>query len=177
MPSQKNVDQLQTLKDKLAESQALIFANYQGLSVESQNKLRQAITETQGEFTVAKNNLLRIALKDKLKEIPQEVDKALNGTTAVLFANVDAAASIKALTKFIKENEKPEIKIGLLNDRVINISEIAELSRLPSREQLLANLLAQLNAPSQSFAAVLAAPARYLVYALSAIKEKGGGGE
>lgn len=177
MPSPKNISQLQTLKDKLAESQALILANYQGLSVESQNKLRQAITDTQGEFTVAKNNLLRIALKDKLKEIPEEVDKALNGTTAVLFANVDAAASIKALTKFIKENEKPEIKVGLLNDRVLSLPEIDQLSKLPSREQLLSNLLAQLNAPSQAFAAVLAAPTRYLVYALNAIKNQKGGGE
>jgi len=169
MPSQKNVTQLQTLKDKLDSAKALILANYAGLSVDAQTQLRSAISETEGEFTVAKNNLLKIALKDKLKELPEEVNQALNGPTAVMFANSDAAASIKALANFIKNNERPEIKAGLLNDRVLSLSEIDQLSKLPSREQLLATLLAQLNAPTQSLAAVLAAPAQYLVYALNAI--------
>jgi len=177
MPSQKNVAQLQTLKDKLQQAQALIIANYEGLPVEEQNKLRQSISQTQGEFAVAKNNLLRLALKDKLKKIPKEIDKALNGPTAIMFANSDAAPSIKALTSFIKDNQRPQIKTGIMQDRVLSLAEIDQLSQLPSREQLLATLLSQINAPTQSFASVLAAPTRYLVYALNAIKDKRGGGE
>lgn len=175
MPSQKNLDRLQELSDKIASSKAVIFTDYSGLSMADQTELRQKIAETGGTFSVSKNTLLRIILKGKFKELPDEVDTILNGPTAVVIADEDAVSSTKALAEFIKDHERPSIKIGLMEDKVLTVEDVTALSKLPGREQLLATLLAQLNAPAQNLVGVLSASMRNLVYVLQAINTQKGG--
>ena len=174
MPSQKNIHALAQVKHGLENAKAVIFANYAGLSVADQTNLRGKIAATGGEFMVAKNNLLRITLTEKLGTLPKEVDAVLNGPTAVIFAQTDAVTTTKALTEFIKDKDKnlPELKIGLMEDKILSVKDLETLSKLPSREQLLASLLAQLQAPAQALVRQLATPAQLLVYALDAIVRK-----
>ncbi len=172
MPSQKNVHGLAEIKHHLATAKAVILANYAGLSVADQTTLRAKLSVAGGQFMVAKNNLLAIALAEKLGELPKEVEAVLNGPTAVIFAEEDAVMAAKALTEFAKDKELPQIKLGLLDDKILSVNEIQALSKLPSREQLLATLLAQLQAPAQALVRQLATPAQLLVYALDAIARK-----
>lgn len=172
MPSQKNVHLLAEVKHNLEKSKALILGNHAKLSVSDQNSLRSKISQSGGVLMVAKNNLLRIALKDQLGEVPSEVDKALNGPTTVIFANEDAVTTTKALAEFVKDKELPEIKIGVMDGRVLSVQDIDTLSKLPSRNDLLSRLLAQLQAPAQAFVRQLNAPAQRLVYALEAIRSQ-----
>jgi large subunit ribosomal protein L10 len=182
MPSQKNIDRLQELETKINSATLLIVTDYSGLSVANQTKLRQQIAETNAEFTVAKNTLISRILTNKLKTLPDNLKDTLNGPTAILVGQGDIVTSTKVLAKFITDHQLPAIKIGLLpanqtqtEDKILSIDEITALSQLPSREQLLATLLSQLNAPAQSLASLLSANMRNLVYALSAIKNKKGG--
>lgn len=174
MPSQRNVHSLAQVKHGLATAKAVILANYAGLSVSEQTLLRSKIATSGGEFMVAKNNLLKIALEEKLGGLPRGVADVLRGPTAVIFAQTDAVTTTKALAEFIKDKDKelPQIKLGLLEDRILSVHEIQALGKLASREQLLASLLAQLQAPAQALVRQLATPAQLLVYALDAIKRK-----
>ena len=174
MPSQRNVHGLAEIKHHLATAKAVILANYAGLSVADQTTLRAKLSAAGGEFLVAKNNLLKIALKEKLGDLPRELEDVLNGPTAVIFAESDAVTTAKALAEFIKDKDKslPEIKLGLLDGQILSIKDIETLSQLPSREQLLATLLAQLAAPAQALVRQINTPAQLLVYALEAIARR-----
>ena len=169
MPSQRNIHGLAEIKHHLETAKAVILANYAGLSVSEQTLLRSKIATSGGEFMVAKNNLLKIALKEKLGELPEEVTAVLNGPTAVIFAQTDAVTTTKAVTEFAKDKNLPEIKIGLMDDKILSIKDIETLSKLASREQLLATLLAQLQAPAGALVHQINTPAQLLVYALDAI--------
>lgn len=172
MPSQRNIHALAEVKHGLETAKAVILANYAGLSVADQTALRAKITTVGGEFTVAKNNLLKIALTEKLGTLPKEVETVLNGPTAVIFAQTDAVTTTKAVTEFAKDKNLPEIKIGLMDDKVLSVKDIETLSKLASKEQLLATLLAQLLAPAQALVRQIATPTQLLVYALDAITRK-----
>ncbi len=172
MPSQRNIHALAEVKHGLATAKAIILANYAGLSVAAQTDLRAKIAAAGGEFMVAKNNLLKLSLTEKLGQLPKEVEAVLNGPTAVIFAQTDAVATTKALTEFAKDTNLPEMKIGLMDDKVLSVKDLETLSKLPSREQLLATLLAQLLAPAQALVRQINTPAQLLVYALDAIARK-----
>ena len=174
MPSQRNIHSLAELKHNLETAKAVILANYAGLSVADQTTLRAKLSLAGGQFMVAKNNLLAIALTDKLGGLPRGVADVLRGPTAVIFAQTDAVTTTKALAEFIKDKDKslPEIKFGLLDDKILSIKDLEILSQLPSREQLLASLLAQMQAPAQALVRQINTPAQLLVYALDAIARR-----
>lgn len=172
MPSQKNIHALAEVKHGLETAKAVILVNYAGLSVADQTTLRAKIGQAGGNFAVAKNNLLKIALKEKLGGLPRDVEDVLRGPTAIVFAQSDAVNTTKVITEFAKDKELPKIKIGLMDDKILSVSEIEVLSKLPSREQLLASLLAQIAAPAQALVRQINTPAQLLVYALDAIARR-----
>jgi len=171
MPNQKNVHQLAEITKALAASKAVILTEYAGLTVAEQNMLRAEAEKTNSAFLVTKNNLLRLALKDKSPELATALDSFLNGPTAVLFG-ADAVSAAKTLSKFSEDHDKLKIKSGVMDDKVITIADISALSKLPSYEQLLGQLMAQLQAPAQALVRQLNAPMQKLVYGLDAIKAK-----
>ncbi len=172
MPSQRNIHALAEVKHGLETAKAVILANYAGLSVSEQTLLRSKIASSGGEFMVAKNNLLKLALAEKLGGLPRDIADVLQGPTAVIFAQTDAVTTTKAVAEFAKGKNLPEIKIGLMDDKILSIKDLETLSKLAGREQLLASLLAQLLAPTQALVRQLATPAQLLVYALDAIARK-----
>lgn len=170
MPSQRNIHSLASVKHDIKDAKAVIFTDYAGLTVSDQGSLRAKLVAVGGKLMVVKNNLLKLALKETA--LPKEVEDVLHGPTALIVANDDAVVTTKALTDFIKDKEKPSIKIGLMGGKVLTQTDIQTLSKLPSRNQLLSNLLAQLQAPMQALVRQVNAPAQRLVYALEAIKSR-----
>jgi large subunit ribosomal protein L10 len=171
MPNQRNIHQLAEITKALADSKAIILTEYAGLTVAEQNLLRTEAEKTDSSFIVTKNNLLRLALKDKSADLAATLDSFLNGPTAVLFGK-DAASAAKILTKFAEDHDKLKIKTGIMDDKVITMADISALSKLPSYEVLLARLMAQLQAPAQALVRQLSAPMQNLVYGLEALKVK-----
>lgn len=174
MPNQKNKDTLDTIKEKVAKAKSVIFAEYHGLSSNQVNELRSKIKESGAELSVAKNTLLKIALKENFSEKAgvENVEKELKGPVATIFAYEDAIAPIKVLTQFAKTLELPRIKGGIIDGEFASAEKIGILSNLPSREELLAKLVGVLKSPLFGFVNVLGGNQRKLVYALSAIAEK-----
>jgi len=84
----------------------------------------------------------------------------------------DPVAVAKILVDFAKENDKLEIQSGVLGRQLLNADDVQALAKMPGREQLLAQMLGSLNAPTTNFVGVLAAMLRQLLYVLSAIEKQ-----
>lgn len=167
MPSQQNKQQVELLQEKLKTAKSVTIVDYAGTGVNDQVALRRQIKAAGGEFLVTKNTLIDLAVgKGKLTD-------SLKGMTAIVFGFGDEIAPIKALFNFKKDKDKLEIKQGLLGDQVLSVTQMEELSKLPSKNELIAKLIGQLQAPVYGLVNVLQGSSRSLVYALQAIVTKG----
>lgn len=159
------------LSDTLSKSPLTLLTDYKGMSVEEITKLRDELYKVDAKYRVVKNTLIRLALERA--EIPMdELESALEGTTAVLYTEGDAILALKALYNFIKETKKPVVKCGIMDGKFIDSAQAKEFSTLPPREVLLAQLIGQMQAPIYGLHTVLSGTLRKLLYALNAIKEK-----
>lgn len=166
MPSAKNVSQLQAAQVKIKKAKSLVFTNYTGLTVAQQTKLRAELKSAGGEFMVAKNTLLhRVLGEESLKD-------TLQGQTGVVLSYDDEVGGIKKLMEFVKKDEKPEVKLGWMDGKMLSLSDIKALAKLPSKLELIATLISRLQGPAYGLVNVLNANARNLVYALKALEKK-----
>ena len=159
------------LKDNFSKSSAVVFADYKGVTSEDMNALRRSLRGKNVLVKVAKNNLVRIALRGTAKEALVE---KLAGPTVTCFALGDAVEMAKALSDFAKKVEAFSIKEGILGDQSMNEAQIKQLATLPSREQLLSQLLSVMNGPIRNFVCVLNAVPRDFTRVVHAIAEKKG---
>jgi len=173
MPNNKNISAVAELTTKLDQVQAVFIADYAGLTVKEQVTLRGLVRAAGGDMTVAKNSLLKIAMKNKDFDITS-IEQALTGPNITLLANGDAVAPLKAMVEFAKTNDKnlPKIKAGVLGKEVLSITKIMQLATLPSKNELIAKLMGTLSNPARNLVSVLTAPMRNFVYALNAISKK-----
>ncbi len=155
--------------DKMKRSQCMVVLDYRGLTVEEVTNLRNQFREAGVEYKVIKNNMLKRAA-DELNI--EGVEEYFKGPSAVAFGYEDPVAPAKILCKFVKDTKKTEIKGGILDGKVMDAEGITNLSKLPSREELLAKMLGSMNAPVTNFVGVLAAIPRGLVCALNAIAQQ-----
>lgn len=170
MPSQYNQQQIDLIKEKLAQAKSIAIVNYSGTNATDQVKLRAMIKQANGEMFVTKNTLINLAVgEDSLTE-------SLTGMNALVLSYEDAVSALKKLFEFKDEVEKLEIKQGmLLEDGVIKIlskDEVKQLSMLPGKDELIVMLIQRLQSPAYGLVNVLNAGPRNLVYALQAIADK-----
>ena len=166
MPNQKNIKLVEDLSKKVAEAKSIVFAEYSGLDANTFNELRQAIRETGAEVTIAKNTLMKLALNR------EDAEALLEGQLCAIFSYEDAYAPLKTLMEFIKAHKLPVVKAGIFEEGILSAERLVELSKLPSREELIAQVIGGLKAPLRGLTNVLSGPQRKLVYALSAIADK-----
>ncbi|MCP4682374.1 MAG: 50S ribosomal protein L10 [Desulfobacterales bacterium] len=141
----KQIDKKQiveTLHECFSKSKVVILTDYKGLDVTTINALRRKLREADVEYKVVKNTLTRIAADDTDVELIKDHFK---GPNALALSYDDPVAPAKVLIDFSKDNEKLEIKIGVMDGKVMEFSEIKALSELPSREVLLGQVLSAMN--------------------------------
>ncbi len=160
---------VQQIKDKIEKAQSVVLVDYRGLNVEEVTDLRKKYTEAGVEYKVYKNTLMRFAFKEAGLE---EFNKNLTGPNAIALSYEDAVSAAKITNQYAKENEKLEIKAGIVDGNVIDIEGIKALANIPSREVLIAQVLGGLNSPITGFVNVLQGNIRNLVYVLNAISEQ-----
>jgi large subunit ribosomal protein L10 len=158
------------LAKAMKEAQAGVLVDYKGINVADDTKLRQNLRAAGVEYKVIKNTLLAFAVK----EIGLDgLTGVLQGTTALAYSNTDMVAPAKILSEYAKKSGgKYSVKAGFVEGKPISKEEVASLAELPSKEQLIANVLAGFNAPITGFVNVLNGNLRGLVVALNAIAEK-----
>jgi large subunit ribosomal protein L10 len=157
------------LRDRLSKSAIIFLTDYKGLNVAAMNDLRRKLRAEGIEFQVVKNTLLVRAAKDTDAALMSDYFK---GPSAVALSYEDPVAPAKVLTQFAKENEKLEIRAGLLNGKVLDAGAIKTLAGLPSREVLLGQLLSVMNEVPTSFVRTIAEIPRSLLNVLAAIKDQ-----
>jgi large subunit ribosomal protein L10 len=169
---ERKVELLDIYRDQVKQSTALIFTNYRGLSVANLRSLRVKLSETNTNIMVVKNSLLGIALKEN--ELPNP-DSLLSGPNAVVFVGEDIGRGVKSLLDWIKAEKVGEVSGALLGQSVLDAKGAEALADLPTKEQVLAQVLGAINAPASSLARMLTAPTSSLVRVINARVEQQNG--
>lgn len=169
MPTVNKQEVVAEIKGRFSDSEAVLLIDYRGLTVKQLSTLRANIRETGGEMTIYKNSLTEIAMRELA--LPS-MESLLEGPSAFVFVAGDPVATAKALATFAKENKALELKGGLVANRVIDEQGLVALSKLPSREELIAQLLGTMQNPLRGIATVCAGPMRGLATALDAIAKQ-----
>lgn len=164
---------VQEFSDKLKTSKSLVFADYQGLTMSQLSDLRNQLRDIDAEFTVTKNNLIQIALKDAGMEIKNE--EFLSGPVATLFAYDDEITPIKALVKTLKDAGRGKIKAGFLGQEFMDGTSVTKLSTLPGKDELRGQVVGVLAAPLKGMVTVLNGNLRNLAVVLDQIRKQKGG--
>ena len=141
MASEKVIKQKEEAVKKLAEdlkgAKLILLTDYRGITVEDATKLRAELRESNSEYRVIKNNIIKRAL-DLNGE--SGLDDLLEGPTALITNNEDYLAPAKAIYNFTKDHDFYKIKGGIIEGKVMTAEEIITLAKLPSRQELLAKL-------------------------------------
>jgi large subunit ribosomal protein L10 len=160
---------VEELIGKLADAKIAIVTDYRGLTVPEFQELRRELRKNDAEIRVAKNTLLRRAVKGTSFEPMEEFFK---GTTAITVSNTEPVAPAKILTEFAKDHPMVELRAAVMGEKTLTPADLAVLAKLASREVLLARLLSVMQAVPTNFVQVLNGVPRKLVYMLQAVKEQ-----
>ena len=166
--SQK-IQLVEELHQKFSESKIVILTDYKGLNVDKINELRRKLTESNIEYRVVKNTLLARASEDTDVALVKDHFK---GPTAIALSFDDPVAPAKVLSEFAKDNDKLEIKVGVMGGKLLDLNAIKSLSSLPSREVLLSQVLSAMNGVPTGLVRALNNVPQKLLYALQAIKDQ-----
>lgn len=157
------------LNDSFNRAKFAVVADYCGLKVSELQKIRVELKNCDSEIRVAKNTLLRRAVSDTGNAA---LSDSFTGTTAVVMGYADPVAPAKAVAKFADDHKKFIIRCAALDGEKINVDELIALSKLPTKEVLLAQLLSTWKNVPTGLVQVLSGVPRTFVYALQALKDQ-----
>jgi len=161
---------VQELASILSGSQAFFLTDFRGLDVEGFTKLRSLLRDKSTSYRVVKNTLARFAV-DQVG-LPQ-LKEFLDGPTGIAYTEGDIVAPAKVLIDFAKQTEeRPRIKSGFAEGRVLSFEEVKALAGLPSRDSLLAQALSAIQAPFGGLVGALQALPRSLACVLAALADQ-----
>lgn len=166
----KKTQTIEDLQTALLNSKMTVISDYQGTNVSELTQLRREVQNVGGDVKVAKNTLIKLAIKDQ--GFAKELDEFLSGPTAVVYTDKDPVAVAKVLTEYIKKVKKTSIKGGILEGKKISENDLKDISSLPSKEVLISKLLGSMNAPAQNIVYALSGVSRNLVYVLDAVRKQ-----
>lgn len=155
-------------EEALRSSEAVIFTEYRGLTTPELGKLRAAVREADGAYSVVKLTLFGRALENAGVPAPEGV---LSGPVAVGFCHRDVPAVAKAIRNFGKEHELLTVTGGVMGNRVLSVAEVEAIADLPPVEVIRARLIGLIGGPARNLASTIAAGVRQVVNVLNAYSE------
>ena len=171
MPKQEKIEAVEALKEKFSAAEGFVLADYTGLTVAEANDLRGKCKEAEVEYKVIKNTLAKIAVKEADIE---GIEDLIDGPTAVALSVKDSTAPARVLAAFMKDVQKLAFRGGYLDGRAYSAAEVKEISRLPGKDGLIAQVIGALNAPMAQIVWSLEGTLRNLVSIIDQIsKQKG----
>jgi large subunit ribosomal protein L10 len=155
----KKQEQVKELSADLQKVSSAVVATYTKITVAQDFELRKSLRGAGAQYRVVKNTLAELAAKGTKVE---EALKGLAGVTSIAFTEGDPVAMAKVLTKCAKDNPEFTFKAGVVEGRVVTVSDIKALASMPSKEELISKLLFLMNAPAQRLVTVMNAVGRNL---------------
>lgn len=151
---EQKAEQVEGLKAAVADANAMLMVDYRGLTVPDANEIRAKLRDADGEYRyhVAKNTLAKIAFADTPFAIGEDL---LKGPTAIAFCYDEVSVLAKALVDFAKDNENLEIKGGVVDGEIVDLSAIRALAALPTKHELQGMLAGTLQAPLRNLAGTM----------------------
>tara|TARA_A100001015_G_scaffold300936_1_gene387070 strand:- start:165 stop:692 length:528 start_codon:yes stop_codon:yes gene_type:complete len=167
------ISQKKTKVDDLTEqfksSDALFFTEYRGLSVQQLQEFRHSLRESNASYVVIKNTLIERMFNNEGVDYPKEL---LKGPTALVISKQDCPLIASKMYRFHKDNDALVVKGGYLDGQFLSINDVKMLSKLPSRDVLIGQLVGGLKSTISRFVMSMSSPMRGLVYSLEAIKNQ-----
>jgi large subunit ribosomal protein L10 len=163
-------------KEKVVEELGQIFessgvvvvAHYAGITVSEMQDLRAKMRDVGGSVRVAKNKLAKIALEGKPAE---KMGALLTGMTVLAFSE-DPVAAAKVADAYAKGNEKFVILGGAMGGTIMDPAGVKALASMPSRDELIAQIVSAIGAPASNIAGAIGAPAANIAGILSTLEER-----
>lgn len=166
----KKIEQADKLAAELKGVNSMIVGTFGKLTVAQDFELRKTVRSAGGRYRVVKNTLARRASEGTKV---QEALKGLKGVSSIAYTAGDPVALAKALSKYVADNPEFTFKAGVLDGKVISISEIKALATMPAKEEIYSKLLFLMNAPAQRLVTVINAVGRDVAVVINqAVKEK-----
>lgn len=164
MPTEAKQEAVADLAERLGRAAIVIATDFSGLKVNQMTALRQQLREQGVEYKVVKNRIASIAAGEAGVEAFRDI---LEGATGVVLGYDDPVAAAKAVNEYVRQT-RAELKVrkGVMDGKLLNESQIVALAALPGRDELVAKLLGQMNAPISGLVNVLSGPTRALAIVL-----------
>ena len=173
MPTKKKIEIIEEYSEKFKTSKSVFFANYSGINVAETTKLRRTFRDANVHYRILKNTLAKRSLD---KAGIEGLDGMLKGMTSFAFSDEDATAPIRVINEFNKQKKKEEsllvVKGCIFEGRVFGAEQADALSKLPSRDVLLSQLVGVLKAPMTNLVGVLSGTGRKLAGTLESLKSQ-----
>ena len=151
------------------DSGVVVVAHYAGLSVAEMQDFRGRMRDAGGSVRVAKNRLAKIAVEGTACESMSDL---LTGMTVLAYSE-DPVAAAKATMSFAKDNDKLVVLGGSMGGEALDASGVERVSKMPSREELIADIVGLIGAPASNIAGAIGGPASTIASILSTIEERG----
>jgi large subunit ribosomal protein L10 len=171
-PKPEKVQQVDMLTDLLGRSAGLVVTDYRGLTVAEKADLTRRLREAGAEYHVVKNTLFRRAYGDH----GEDPAAMLEGPTAIAFALEDPVGPAKVVTDFIREKRKGVVKGGIIDGRLFDPAGVEQLSKLPTKAVIMAQVAGALQSPLTSMAFCLQGVLGNFARALNALHDQKTGG-
>lgn len=146
------------IREKMSKAKSLVLVNYQGITVEQDTELRKMLRKANVDYKVYKNTMVSRAAKELGIE---GLEEYLEGPVSMAFGYDDETTAAKLVADFIKSSKKLEIKGGYVDGKVYDAELMNQLSKIPSKDVLIAKFLGSIKSPLSNF-----------VYLLSAVAEQ-----
>lgn len=160
---------IEKLKTGALKANSVFLAEYKGINFVELTELRRSLRAKTGEFHIAKNTLMKLALKDTPQ---QSLTQFLEGPNSIIFAYGEGVDVAKVLVEGVKKYPNLKLKACYFEGQVYDANGIQKLALLPSKKDLRAALVRTIAGPISGFVRVLAGPMRAMVTVLNEINKK-----
>ena len=143
---------VQAIAEEIKDAQSVVLVDYRGLTVAQDTELRKQLREAGIVYKVYKNTMMKRAFEGTECEA---LESCLEGPSAIAISKDDATAPARIVCKFAKDAPALELKGGVVEGTAYDVAGLTELSKIPSREELLSKLLGSLQSPISNFARVI----------------------
>jgi large subunit ribosomal protein L10 len=165
-------EKIEAVKAKIAKAKVAIVTENKGLSVAKITELRRNLQKENGDYTVIKNTLAKLAIEGTEFEPLAEL---LTGPVVLALGFEDQVSPAKVIAQFTKDKlnaEKVTVKGGCLDGKLLDAKEVDALAKLPSKEELYAKMLGCVNSPASGIANATNGVLRALVYAMDQVRQQ-----
>ena len=156
MSKEAKKNYVEEMKKSFTDNESVMIAQYQGLNVNELDDLRKELREKGILFKITKNRITKLALKETTHS---EAENFFSGPTGIALSK-DPITLAKILVKFQKNNEKLKIVGGIMDEKLLAPSDVAEIAKLPTLDEARAKIVGILQAPQQKLISILLAPGR-----------------